>query len=764
MRRSRAVLAVAVALLAGAYTSTARAADCASLGQAAGYDVFSNGVYEASNTTLPGRAAAAGDITVSQISIGASVTGGYDLVSGGDITGSGGTVSGDVRYAGELHADQTFNITGARSHGDPPFSFADEFAQLAQLSAELGERGSTPGTNVSLNPYSSALELTTTDASRPLYVFNIAGDTLAQAAGFNISLPAGSTAVINVTGPSVVVTQAQYMNLNGISATHIVWNFVRVSDFTLGGSVAWQGTLLAPNTTVTVTGNQNLNGQAIAKEAHLNHLTILRAPFAGCLPPPPDAKPELVALCVDSAGHMSFRVRHTGTRDIRDATWDDLDSAQSGSFTIFAGQDRYFSLDAGDGRPHTVRLSAGSHTLEATGQPRACSARITVTQRIVGTSPGGTWTNVLSGAAGVLRSEALGPNESFTEEVPGGYVDGSVAIGQIPGGTVYEVTQPDPRGGTTTISQSPITVTDGELAEVTVLTLYRVTPPINPTPTPTPEPPTIVEPGQPTLPPGAPDPPSGPDLTSGGDADLAVVHTVSPRRFLVGDLLTITIRVRNLGSVASTGAVLRELPQYPGTRANQVARILSLKSSQGSCRRARPARCALGTVRPGQLITLRAQARVLVPGALHSVLWVSGTTEESNTTNNESIADLTSLRGPTSLRVRVSAPPTGRVGARYGYRVTISGEASSGARLCTRIPSGFSAHRAPGTFVYDGMRCRDYSSLAGSRSFTVSGVPTAGGTVVLPARGTAVGSATIARDRAPARITVAACAATRLRC
>jgi hypothetical protein len=62
------------------------------------------------------------------------------------------------------------------------------------------------------------------------------------------------------------------------------------------------------------------------------------------------------------------------------------------------------------------------------------------------------------------------------------------------------------------------------------------------------------------------------------------------------------------------------------------------------------------------------------------------------------------------------------------------------------------------------MRCRDYSSLRGSRSFSVSGVPSAGGLIALPALAAAVGSARTARHVAPARISVAACAAARLRC
>jgi choice-of-anchor A domain-containing protein len=757
-------------------TASAAAANCASLGEAAAFDVFSQGVYEANGTTLPGRAAAAGNIAVSSISIGASASGqAYDLISGADITGTNGTVDGGVRYAGDLHTDPSFNITGQRSHGNPPFSFDEEFTRLAQLNSELGAQPDTAGNTVALNQYSRALEIGTTDPSLPLYVFTISGALLAQAAGFQITLPAAATAVINVTGPSVSVTGAQYMNLNGIPASHVVWNFVRVSDFTLGGSVEWRGTLLAPNTDFTDTGSQNLDGQVIAKSARTNRLTIIQAPFSGCLPVPPHDTPQLDALCVDAAGRLSFRLRNVGTADIPNVVWKDLDSAQGGSFTLFAGQDRYFSLDAGDGLAHTVRVKAGPDVLEATGQPRPCRATITVTQRVVGPAPAGTWTVVLSGSAGVVRSEELGPDESFTEEVQGGYVDGSVPIGAIPGGAVYEVTQPDPRGGVTTISQQPITVTDGETAEVGVVTIFSATPEPTPTPTPeptptptpTPEPPPIVEPGQPTLPPGAPDPPPGPDLvrSAPGDpaADLEVTHTIAPRRFDIGEELSITVHVRNRGKLAATGTVLRELPQYPRLRAGQVARITTLTTSAGSCRRARPARCTLGTVRPGQRIVLHARARVLVAGELHSVLFISSDTPESNLTNNESIADLTSLRAPTGLRVRVSAPPTGRVGSRYAYRVTISAQAPKGARLCTRIPSGFTDHGATGTFLWHRMRCRDYSSLRGSRSFTVSGVPTTGGTVTLPARGAAVGSARIARDAAPARIGVSACLA-RVRC
>lgn len=770
MRSRRAVVVLATATVVGggwavaadtgrsrAEPPRAHAAQCASLGQAANYDVFSNGVYEATNTTLHGRAAAAGNVTLSAANIGdATTAGGDDLVSGGDVTGGNGQVSGSVRYAGTLDQAQNFTITGGSTKGVPPFSFADEFAQLGELSSSLAALPTTTGANAILQPW-GALQINAPGATGPQYVFNIPGDLLAQALGVDISLPADATAVINVTGPHVSITQAQYMNLGGgITPQHIVWNFDGVSDLSLGGSVPWQGTVLAPRTDVTGVGTHNLVGQLIAANARTNSLAIMQAPFSGCLPAPPPAPLELSALCADVSQQFAMRLRNSGTRDL-EVTWSDLDSAQGGSFTAFARHDRYFTVNVADGRTHHITVTAGSTTLHATAEPRACSARITVSQVVEGDSPGGAWTDVLSGSAGLVHSQNLADGESFSVDVPSGYVAGSVPVGEIPGGAVYEVTQPDPRGGTVVVSQVPITVTDGDDVLVTLTTLYPPTPVI---------PPDVVPPVQPTLPPGAPDPPSGPDLIAAVPgspaADLEVTHSIRPRRLFVGDVVTTATRVRNLGSATASGTVLRELPQYPRLVATRVAKVLSLTTSAGSCRAPRPVRCQLGNMRPGQTIVVRARARVLVPGVLHSVVFASTTTAESNTTNNEGVAGLV-VRTPSQLvRVHVGAPTRGRVGQPFSYRVTVTGAGMSGAngvRLCTPIPARFTDRSAPGTFGYKGLRCRDYARLGkgSSRSFVVQGVPAVGGRVKLDARATVTGDPRIARDSARALIAAPVC-------
>jgi hypothetical protein len=221
--------------------------------------------------------------------------------------------------------------------------------------------------------------------------------------------------------------------------------------------------------------------------------------------------------------------------------------------------------------------------------------------------------------------------------------------------------------------------------------------------------------------------------------------------------------------------VLREIPQYPRLRADRVARVLSLTlvpSGRGAraaavlpgCTKRRPVRCTLGTVPPGVTVTGLARVRVQIPAELHSVLYVSSHTPESNRTNNASLTNLTSIRRVQRVHVRVSAPARGRVGAPLRYRVTVSAAGARtvhGVRACTRVPATFTGRHAPRTFRYKGMRCRDYKTVRAGhpRSFAVTGVPAAGGPVTLRARAAAVGNSRVVHARAVTRISVQACAA-----
>jgi hypothetical protein len=94
--------------------------------------------------------------------------------------------------------------------------------------------------------------------------------------------------------------------------------------------------------------------------------------------------------------------------------------------------------------------------------------------------------------------------------------------------------------------------------------------------------------------------------------------------------------------------------------------------------------------------------------------------------------------------------------------VSVSGGPPSGAhtvRLCTQPPSSFVQVRAPGTFKYRGLYCRDYTRIGRGRSvaFTVFGFPSATGRMLASVRATAVD---VARpSRATAAILVGSAAA-----
>jgi hypothetical protein len=83
---------------------------------------------------------------------------------------------------------------------------------------------------------------------------------------------------------------------------------------------------------------------------------------------------------------VGVRLFNGSTLDV-DVAWKDLDSARSGALVAHAGHDRFFTVDAGDGGPHHVRVTAGPLTLEATGATRHCAGQITVTGASAATRP-----------------------------------------------------------------------------------------------------------------------------------------------------------------------------------------------------------------------------------------------------------------------------------------------------------------------------------------------------------------------------------------
>ena len=308
----------------------------------------------------------------------------------GRTTGNGGTLNGGVRYGGTIDVAPNFTVNGTRQHAAPPFSFGDEFQSLELLSASLADLNQTPGATVALNQYSRALELTGTGSG--LNVFTVSAAQLAQAAGIVINLTqSGATALINVTTDTDLVLSPMYENLSGAaSAAGVMWNFPLATGLAFNVGVSWQGSILAPNASVTSSGHPQLHGQLIAKTVPSDDWVIDRVTSTVCLPQPPgppDTTLTLAPLCVDGLGNLAMRLRNTGD-STRRVQWDDLTGGDFGQFAVPPHSDWFFNVRGGSGTS-VIRAVSGSTTLQTNGTDHTCTGQITVHLVTEGDVPAG---------------------------------------------------------------------------------------------------------------------------------------------------------------------------------------------------------------------------------------------------------------------------------------------------------------------------------------------------------------------------------------
>jgi choice-of-anchor A domain-containing protein len=752
---------VVVCVLAGvmALPGPAAAADCASAGVPGQFDVFTAGTFTATagGATIQGRVAVGGDAHVQGDTFGTSPPlmpdpNRADLLVGGnlEVLGGGGSVPyGRVTYGGTRTGSGSLTALGGLVHAAPPFDFAAEWTTLRERSAQwadLKANGSIAGPTYDVR-------FTGTDPVRN--VFAVTAAALQGMGKITIDVPPGSTTLVNVSG-STFTSGLYGIDLVGATPETVLWNFPLATSVQQSSGLDWKGTLLAPNALVTVS-NGNFYGQILADRVNLGSEGVFHRPFGGCLPPLPTKDLSLASLCTDPVtNHHAMRLRNTGAT-AHSVTWRDRDSAQTGSFTAGAGTDTFFDVLDGDTVHHIV-VTSGSTTLEQATSTRRCAGTITVRKVVTGPglAPPGPWRIVIEGDNGFIATRDLLDGEQAAVDVPGGYQAGSVPVGEIAGGARYTISEQDPLGGIASVDRTLVTITDGQ-NEIATVTNDFATPP---------EPPEPPVPPQPPLPPGPPAPLPGPDLVLAasvlGGADVAVSENVSPRLSSVGDVVSVTVRVRNNGPLPAVDALAREIPQVDPRHPNQVAKILGVKAGTraAGCTSSRPVRCGGATLPVGAQVVIRVRARMLVRGIFKSVIVATSRTPDPNTTNNVAVNGLVVSR-PADVAVGVVAPALARVGEPVAYRVVARGTGRRGAdsvRFCHRPPARLLMTSAPGTFRYRGRVCRDVKRLAAGQraSFVVNAIPAASaGGRTLPLRATA--TAPDARPAAgSARIAVAA--------
>src|SRR5262245_49170487 len=135
-------------------------------------------------------------------------------------------------------------------------------------------------------------------------------------------------------------------------------------------------------------------------------------------------------------------------------------------------------------------------------------------------------------------------------------------------------------------------------------------------------------------------------------ADLAVVKTVDNPRPNVGDTITYTVTVTNLGPSTATNVVVSD--QVPaGVSLRQPPRV-----SQGTLNLALGI-WNVGTLAPGASASMTVTARVDSPSAAANVVAVTGAQPDPNPGNNSSGVVVTPQRADLAITKTVSnaAPP-----------------------------------------------------------------------------------------------------------
>jgi choice-of-anchor A domain-containing protein len=220
-----------------------------------------------------GKAAAGGNITLNNFSVGAGLAAtdtANVLVSGGDMNLSNGGIWGDAVHGGAFNADSSVSFPrGAASQGTP-INFTARGNELRQMSARLANLTANGTTTVESW---GGVRFTGTDPS--VNVFQVSASDLGAAHTLFFNAPAGSLAVINITGTEGKL-KGGYSFGGGIDQRGVLFNFANATSFTADSYGLW-GTLLAPYADVSF-NNGSFDGGIYAKsmagnaEGHINPL------------------------------------------------------------------------------------------------------------------------------------------------------------------------------------------------------------------------------------------------------------------------------------------------------------------------------------------------------------------------------------------------------------------------------------------------------------------------------------------------------------
>jgi len=126
-------------------------------------------------------------------------------------------------------------------------------------------------------------QITMTGTDAALNVFEVAGADASRTHFWQISAPAGSTEVVNISGASVHLSNFSFSLVGGITRDRVLFNLPEATSLGISG-ISVEGTVLAPHAHIQFDSGQingNLIGASISGTGQA-HATG----FDGCLPLP----------------------------------------------------------------------------------------------------------------------------------------------------------------------------------------------------------------------------------------------------------------------------------------------------------------------------------------------------------------------------------------------------------------------------------------------------------------------------------------------
>ena len=122
-------------------------------------------------------------------------------------------------------------------------------------------------------------------------------------------------------------------------------------------------------------------------------------------------------------------------------------------------------------------------------------------------------------------------------------------------------------------------------------------------------------------------------VTADVPADVGITKSADPRSIAVNGQSAFTLRVTNLGTVTATGVTVTD------TLPDRVA-FVSVSTTRGSCSGTTTIVCQLGTLAPGDVVTIRIVVVGAVPGDALNVAVVKINEPEANLANNRAEASI----------------------------------------------------------------------------------------------------------------------------